>query len=156
MHYSFYNWQAAVVPPVNSDYPGINSPRELYDALSHIWCAATCAPRMREKWSAQNKTCGQCSITAFLVQDIFGGKVYGIPREGGAAFHCYNVVPTSSGDCVFDLTSEQFGGEKLSYKGNPEQFREVHFTKIEKRERYELLKSELAKFCSTLHKAQTD
>lgn len=47
------------------------------------------------------------------------------------------------GDCVFDLTSEQFGEEVLSYENNPEQFREVHFAKEEKRLRYEYLKGKL-------------
>ncbi len=42
-------------------------------------------------WTPDNKTLGQCSITAFLAQDIFGGKVYGIPLpEGGV--HCYNMI----------------------------------------------------------------
>ncbi len=140
MEYHFYGWEQADVPAVSQIYQGIRNPRELYDALSEIWCADTCAPRMRQNWSKENKTMGQCSITAFLVQDIFGGKVYGIPREGGN-FHCYNVV----GDCVFDLTSEQFGEEVLSYEDNPEQFREVHFAKEEKRLRYERLKEMLLK-----------
>ncbi len=113
--------------------------------MSEIWCADTCAPRMREKWSRENQTLGQCSITAFLVQDIFGGKVYGIPREGGN-FHCYNAVPRpEGGEFIFDLTSEQFGDEKLCYENNPEQFREVHFEKDEKRLRYEYLKAEVLK-----------
>lgn len=99
---------------------------------------------MRQDWTPENKTLGQCSITAFLAQDIFGGKVYGILRDGGN-YHCYNVVPTESGDCVFDLTSEQFGAEKLCYQNNPEQFRDVHFAKEEKRLRYEALKAELEK-----------
>ena len=138
--YSFYGWEHADVPAVNQTYQGIKNPRELYDALSEIWCADTCAPRMRQNWNKENKTLGQCSITAFLAQDIFGGKVYGVPREGGN-FHCYNVV----GDCMFDLTSEQFGDEILSYENNPEQFREVHFAKEEKRLRYEHLKEMLLK-----------
>jgi len=138
--YYFYGWEHADVLPISQTYQGISNPRELYDALSAIWCADTCAPRMRQNWSKENKTMGQCSITAFLAQDIFGGKVYGVPREGGN-FHCYNVV----GDCVFDLTSEQFGDEVLSYEGNPEQFREVHFAKEEKRLRYEHLKEMLLK-----------
>ncbi len=94
---------------------------------------------MRADWTKDNCTLGQCSITAFLAQDIFGGKVYGIPRDGGN-YHCYNVVK----DSVFDLTSEQFGNEVLDYSSNPEQFREVHFAKDEKRQRYELLKKRLA------------
>lgn len=140
MGYNFYGWEKAAVSPINSDFKSIASPQELYDALTEIWCEYTCAPRLREKWSKENITLGQCSITAFLAQDIFGGKVYGVPRSGGN-YHCYNVV----GDVVFDLTSEQFGGEKLDYTDNPEQFREVHFAKTEKRERYEYLKAELIK-----------
>ena len=51
------------------------------------------------------------------------------------------------GDCRFDLTSEQFGDEVLNYDDNPEQFREIHFAKEEKRLRYEYLKTELKKYC---------
>lgn len=138
MEYRFYGWEKALVSPQNKEYNRIKNPRELYDALSEIWCADTCAPRMRKNWTPENKTLGQCSITAFLAQDIFGGKVYGILRPGGN-YHCYNVI----GDCMFDLTSEQFGDEVLSYEGNPEQFREVHFSKEEKRLRYEYLKQKL-------------
>lgn len=140
MQYNFYGWEQADVPAVNDLFAGIRNPRDLYDALSDIWCADTCAPRMRDKWSPENKTLGQCSITAFLAQDIFGGKVFGVLRPGGN-YHCYNVV----GSCVFDLTSEQFGDEILDYGNNPEQFREVHFAKEEKRLRYEYLKAELLK-----------
>ncbi len=140
MKYKFHGWETALVTPINNTYSLIHSPRDLYDALLEIWCAETCAPRMRADWSSENKTLGQCSITAFLVQDIFGGKVYGILREGGN-YHCYNVV----GDCCFDLTSEQFGEEakSLCYNNNPEQFREVHFAKEEKRLRYVMLKKKL-------------
>lgn len=133
--YHFYGWEGATIQA-----PGGMTPRDLYDLLSDIWCEYTCAPRLRGGWSKDNPTLGQCSITAFLAQDIFGGKVYGVLRSGGN-YHCYNVV----GDCVFDLTSEQFGDEKLDYTDNPEQFREVHFAKEEKRLRYEYLKNELMK-----------
>ena len=140
--YHFWGWEHADAPAINSEYKGINTPVDLYDALSEIWCAQTCAPRMRASWSKENKTLGQCSITAFLAQDIFGGKVYGILRPDGN-YHCYNVI----GDCKFDLTSEQFGDEVLNYENSPEQFREVHFAKEEKRLRYEYLKKELKKYC---------
>ena len=143
MKYKFWGWEEANVPAVNKQYSGICTPLDLYDALSEIWCAQTCAPRMRQDWTPENKTLGQCSITAFLAQDIFGGKVYGVPLSGGN-YHCYNVV----GDCRFDLTSEQFGDKILIYKNNPEQFREVHFAKEEKRLRYEYLKKELERFCA--------
>jgi len=173
--YRFYGWESADAKPINSAgadgrestgagvYPGIENARQLYDALSQLWCADTCAPRMRAQWTPDNKTLGQCSITAFLAQDIFGGKVCGIPLPDGN-YHCYNVV----GDCVFDLTSEQFGEEakNLVYHSapqqpgaprqpgapqqpaNPEQHREVHFAKEEKRLRYEKLKAGLAQWCA--------
>ena len=136
--YRFYGWECAMSPNVSGSFAGITSPQRLYDVLSDIWCEYTCAPRLREGWSKENMTLGQCSITAFLVQDIFGGKVYGILRPGGN-YHCYNVI----GDAIFDLTSEQFGDEVLDYTDNPEQSREVHFAKQEKYERYLWLKDAL-------------
>ena len=93
---------------------------------------------MRKDWTPENKTLGQCSITAFLVQDIFGGEVYGIPLPDGG-FHCYNVVDGH----LFDLTSEQFPGQVLCYENNPQQHREIHFAKEEKYQRYELLREKL-------------
>lgn len=131
--YHFYGWETADIKNQN----GL-TPRDCYDLLLDIWSADTCAPRMRDKWSPENKTCGQCSITAFLMQDLFGGTVYGVPLEDGN-FHCFNQV----GDCVFDLTSEQFKGKKLAYTGCPKQVREVHFAKDEKRQRYERLRAQL-------------
>lgn len=139
MAYNFYGWEKADISPMVPGYSKITDPRVLYDMLSEIWCAETCAPRLREKWTKDNKTLGQCSITAFLAQDIFGGRVYGILRPDGN-YHCYNMVCS----CVFDLTSEQFGEEVLCYEHNPEQSREVHFAKEEKRLRYEYLKKRLS------------
>ncbi|MCR4585846.1 MAG: hypothetical protein K5686_09010 [Lachnospiraceae bacterium] len=141
--YMFYGAERADMKPVLNLYPGINDPRDLYDRLMEIWCEYTCTPRLREGFSEDNKTLGQCSITAFLVQDIFGGEVRGIEREGGT-FHCYNVV---GGKC-FDLTSEQFRDEELVYSDDdPIQSREVHFAKEEKKQRYEYLKEKLSQIC---------
>ena len=141
--YRFYGWEGADVLPASEQWAGVGDPRRLYDMLLKLWCADTCAPRMRGDWSADNRTLGQCSVTAFLAQDIFGGKVYGIPLKDGG-FHCYNAA----GECVFDLTSEQFPGQELKYEGNPEQKREEHFRKDEKRVRYELLKAALKSRCT--------
>lgn len=115
------------------------TPKDYYDLLSTIWSKETCAPRMQNEWSKDNKTLGQCSITAFLMQDIYGGVVLGIPL-GDGNFHCFNKI----GDVVFDLTSEQFK-EKLDYNNAFLQDRSIHFQKEEKRKRYEYLKSELLK-----------
>lgn len=129
------------VSSISHEYLGINNPHDLYMALSHCWSIETCAPRMRDKWSKENYTCGQCSITAFLFQDIFGGEVFGVAL-GDGNYHCYNVI----NDSIFDLTSEQFGDTKLSYDSINPQSREVHFMKQEKYERYLLLKKKLKEY----------
>ena len=145
MEHVFYGNENAGVTAISTEYPGIRTPGDLYDVLSGVWCEYTCAPRMRSEYSTKHMTFGQCSITAFLVQDIFGGKVYGIPRRGGT-FHLYNDVDGH----VFDITSEQFPNEDLCYENNPEQFREVHFSKVEKYERYQYLRKALKRACGVL------
>ena len=127
----FYGSNSKSVHPIEDEFGFILDQRHLYDLLSDIWCKESCAPRMRINWTKENKTLGQCSITAFLVQDIFGGEVYGVPLEDGN-FHCFNVV----GDVIFDLTSEQFQGKKLDYKKAIHQTRDEHFKKEEKYKRY--------------------
>ena len=114
---------------------------ELYRDLMHVWCLETCGPRYKPQWSPENRTAGQCTITSFLVQDLFGGKVFGVPLpEGG--FHCFNVI----GDLTFDITSEQFGNAELEYTENYEQLREEQLGDPGKRERYELLKKLLKEY----------
>ena len=99
----FFGCDAASKLVRETIYSGIRTPKDLYNALKKCWCAETCAPRMRSDWNEDDATLGQCSVTSFLVQDLFGGMVFGIPL-GDGNYHCFNVV----GDTVFDLTSEQF------------------------------------------------
>lgn len=132
--YRFYGWQTADV----RDARGL-TPCDYYDLLSRIWCRETCASRMRADWSEDNPTLGQCTITAFLMQDLFGGRVYGVKLPDGN-YHSFNAV----GDCVFDLTSEQFGNQPPAFADLSEQDRETHLGKEEKRLRYELLKRKLS------------
>lgn len=146
MEYVFLGHETAgeVRPLENCGYR-LDSLLELFDILSDgIWRIETCAPRLRPEWSEENKTLGQCSVTAFLVQDIFGGKVYGILRPGGN-YHCYNVI----GGRQYDLTIEQFGDEipELVFDNSNPQSRDVHFAKKEKYDRYLLLKSLLNEAC---------
>ena len=76
--YKFYGNDNCDVKPINKEFEYVKNPKHMYDLLSNIWSIDTCAPRLRSDWSINNKTLGQCSITAFLVQDIFGGDVYGV------------------------------------------------------------------------------
>lgn len=110
----------------------------MYHRLLSLFDKRTCSPRLREKWNKNNVTLGQCAITSFLVQDIFGGEVYGICLTDGGV-HCFNVI----NDIVFDLTSEQFNKEELDYSNCKIQSRDVHFKKKEKYKRYLLLRKRL-------------
>ena len=139
--YNFYgNENAGKVTALNNEY-GVTTAIDLYDKLLDVWSIDTCAPRLRPEWSEDNPTLGQCSITAFLAQDIFGGEVYGV--KTGSGIHCYNVVDGIS----FDLTSEQFGkkAKDLDYTPVLLQDRNApnHFGNGEKEDRYKLLKEGL-------------
>lgn len=123
---------------VETAYFNVKTIDNLYVLLQKLWKIDTCAPRLREKWSENCPSIGQCSITSFLVQDIFGGDVYGVILENGDT-HCFNVID----NCVIDLTSEQFGDLKLDYTKSKLQSRDIHFSKQEKLERYLLLKVRL-------------
>ncbi len=136
--YNFYGFENGGIKPISSDIGFISDLNDMYERLKKCWSDETCPPRMRHKWTKDNPSLGQCSITAFIVQDYFGGEVYGILRNGGN-YHCYNVI----NGYIFDLTSEQFGDEILNYSGDFLQNREIHFADEEKRHRYELLKKNL-------------
>lgn len=137
----YYRGNTESLRPADTVFSEVGNPEQLYSILSDLWCAETCAPRMRADWTPENKTLGQCSVTAFLIQDIYGGRVYGIPLEDGNV-HCYNVV----GNCTFDLTCEQFGDRILYYGDDPLQTREKHFAKAEKYARYLMLRERLLKY----------
>ena len=119
------------------------SPEDYYQLLLNISSPENCAPRLRKDWTPDTPTLGQCSVTAFLMQDCFGGEVKGIKLPDGS-IHCFNSVD----DVVFDLTSAQFGETPLPYGEGVKQERETHFAKEEKRLRYESLREALQKKAS--------
>ncbi|MCQ2800384.1 MAG: hypothetical protein MJ216_00305 [Bacilli bacterium] len=145
MKYSFYGSNTKSVTPINEEFKAIKDQRHLYELMLDIWCEYSCAPRMRKDWSKENITLGQCSITSFLVQDIFGGEVYGVKLDDGN-FHCFNII----NDQWFDLTSEQFGSQKLEYTTEYPQSRAAHFEKEEKYQRYLYIKSKLKEIIASL------
>lgn len=112
----------------------------LYSRLFGSWCRQTCAPRMQEQWTGRNRTLGQCSVTAFAVQDELGGRVLGTALPHGDV-HCFNEIDGR----LYDLTSMQIenSGQQCHYEKAAEQDREKHFSKKEKYERYLLLKERL-------------
>ncbi len=76
MEYKFYGWETATVKPINNTYQSIYSPRDLYDALSEIWSVDTCAPRMRNRWTVDNKKLwGNALLRLFLCR-IFSAEKF--------------------------------------------------------------------------------
>ena len=134
MEYNFYGSENAYKIKIETMYKNIHNPIDLYNVLKNVWCKETCAYRMKESWSKENMTLGQCSITSILFQDIFGGEIYGILLNDGN-YHCFNVINGYS----FDLTSEQFKGKELDYNKAIIQKREVHLANEEKLNRYNYL-----------------
>ncbi len=143
MNNKAYNYYGAEhkINVKNCLYDGIKNIHDLYDALVKSWSRETCTQRLRHKWTKEDYTCGQCAITAFVVQDIFGGDIYEIPLESGGV-HCFNLID----GVAVDLASEQFGdkAKDLDYTNNIAlQDRELRMLQPGKKERYELLKSNL-------------
>ncbi|NJL38532.1 MAG: hypothetical protein HC899_18630 [Leptolyngbyaceae cyanobacterium SM1_4_3] len=53
-------------------------------------------------WTEQNSACGQCGVTALVIQDQFGGEILKTPME--ERWHFYNQIDGER----YDLTIEQF------------------------------------------------
>lgn len=138
--YPFYYESDKLVKPISNSFNKVKNQFILYEMLLNCWTKETCAPRLRDFYSESNKTVGQCSITSILVQDIFGGEIYGVVLPDGS-IHCFNII----NGVLFDLTSEQFHGEKLEYNKLLLQDRDEHLLNSDKKDRYNQLKNNLLK-----------
>lgn len=105
--YRFYGWEHAdeIRPLSACPFASIG---EFYLALLRAWSIETCSARFRPLWSAENPSAGQCSITAVIVRELFGGEIFGLPLEGGG-MHSFNKI----GGVIVDLACEQFGKDAL-------------------------------------------
>ena len=108
--------------------------KQVYQILLKVWTKDTCAPRMRMEWENNHPSYGQCSVTAYLIQDLFGGEVRSIKLADGSN-HCFNIIDGK----LFDLTSPQFTSD-LSYENSEARTKEELLQNTEKNERYLLLK----------------
>ena len=74
-----------------------DAPVELYRRLARAWSSET-----GSKWRHDNPACGQCSVTALVVQDMLGGEI--LKTNVGGAWHFYNRIEGRR----WDLTVSQF------------------------------------------------
>lgn len=105
--YRFYGWEYADrIAPVKDC--GAKTLGEFYLACLSAWNAETCSERFRHAWCAENPSTGQCTITAKLVNEYFGGEVLSLPLITGG-MHSFNRI----GSVIVDLACEQFGKDEL-------------------------------------------
>ena len=104
----FYGWEYADrIKPLRDC--GAENAAELYLACLKAWSIDTCSARFRDSWSPENPSVGQCTITAAIVHELFGGEIFGLPLLVGGGMHSYNVI----GGKIVDLACEQFGKDAL-------------------------------------------
>jgi len=72
-------------------------PAELYARLRRAWSTET-----GRHWRADNPACGQCNVTALVVQDALGGEILKTAIDG--AWHFYNRIDGRR----WDFTMSQF------------------------------------------------
>lgn len=97
------------------------------------WNLETCAPGLKDEWTIENTSLGQCAITALIVNDFFGGKIMRCMASSGS--HYYNIVD----DELVDLTVEQFLVEIPQYENSEERTREYLLGNEDTKKRYEKL-----------------
>ena len=108
----------------------INNIEELKGLLLKSWSKETCSPGLRDGWSEDNPSLGQCAITSLVVNDLFGGKIMRCMASSGS--HYYNMID----DELVDLTVEQFLGEIPLYEEGAERTREYLLSNEDTKNRY--------------------
>ncbi|UQZ48956.1 hypothetical protein M1D69_04915 [Bacillus sp. PK3-037] len=61
------------------------------------------------KWTKECPACGQCGVTALVIQEHFEGDIF--KTKVGESWHFYNSI----NGAVYDFTSEQFQ-EPIEYQ----------------------------------------
>lgn len=79
----------------------------ILDVLRRCWSKQTSS-----KWTLSNPALGQCSVTALVLQDYFGGRL--LKTKVGDAWHFYNEIQ----HIAYDFTAEQFS-ESIEYTHQP-------------------------------------
>ena len=105
---------------------------ELTKILELSWNKNTCTQSMQDSWNENNKSLGQCAVTALIVNDFLGGKIMRCMCETGS--HYYNLINNE----IVDLTVEQF---KVlpNYSLSEERTKDYLLSNESTKERYKIL-----------------
>lgn len=100
---TFYGIETSeAIKPITDEYK-LNNLKEMFEALLNTWDDETVSPGCLPVYNHDNDPSkGECTITAMLVQDIFGGTIRRI--YVGTGTHSLNEINGN----FYDLTSDQF------------------------------------------------
>ncbi len=100
--------------------------KDLENALIATWSIETAYSGDRKNWTPERNSIGQCTVTAMIVYDFFGGKIVRGYSEKYKLFHYWNEI-----DCrKLDLTFNQFSYDKS----------DIVFTKVIYKSKKDLMK----------------
>ena len=108
----------------------------LKEALEKSWSRDTAYKSVRNKWSIENKSFGQCAVTALLVNKYYGGEIYKADVLGEGYSHFWNILQDGA---LIDLTRPQFGNKKIRLVNIKKKTPEELLKNEDLKERYELL-----------------
>ena len=63
---------------------------ELKRIIELSWSMETCVPSLKNNWTIENKSLGQCAVTALIINLYMGGKIMRCMCETGS--HYYNLI----------------------------------------------------------------
>lgn len=137
---SFYGIETSeAIKPITDEYK-LNNLKEMFEALLNTWDDETVSPGCLPVYNHDNDPSkGECTITAMLVQDIFGGTIRRI--HVGMGTHSLNEINGN----FYDLASDQFAvmNIPLNYEENEIADRERLNSDDNVYKRYLLLKDKL-------------
>ena len=109
--------------------------------LSNCWSSDTCYPALKDMWNDNNKSLGQCAITALIVNDNVGGTIR--KCNVGDVSHYFNFI---NGEIV-DLTREQFMADDIiNYDEYVEKSNEHILHNEDTRKRYAILSKRVLEY----------
>jgi hypothetical protein len=104
----------------------------MHKVLFEIWSIETAHPSYQSSWNEQNKSCGQCCVTALLIQEIYGGKIFECFVKNKR--HFFNEIDGH----IYDYTIDQFQSP-VEYKKVRERTRKSLLNSTDTKYRYNIL-----------------
>lgn len=115
----------------------------LQEILVKCYSKDTAYPLNIELWNSKNPTCGQCAITAVIIQDYFGGTIHRIKMKDNET-HYFNILDGK----IVDFTKEQYELYNIVIQYEPNELisRERILSNPNTNKRYNILKERVEKY----------